>query len=247
MPTASSSSAETPRRSARIARTSRSVSSHQVPVAQPVDDLAHHELVGPPARPVRLHGGDRDPDLLVDLEPVARELRADAREQPDHLEGLARDADPAAERLPRAEQAPAHLVAEHDDAAAVLDVVARDAAPGGERHAAHRHRLRVDAAHVDAGSRAGRRRPAGSPTTPAPTSSEQLRALAQQLDVVQREPEVAAVDGGREVLARRGRPRPRPCSCRRLKKPRSSMAVHAHAPADQEDHRRGAPDRARRA
>ena len=86
---------------------------HQVPIAQPVDDLAHHELVGPPARPVRLHGADRDPGVLVDLEAVARELRPDVREQPHHLEGLARDPHPAPEAPFDAEQAAAHLVAEH--------------------------------------------------------------------------------------------------------------------------------------
>ena len=213
---------------------------HQMPVAQPVDDLAHHEFVGPPTRPVRLQGADRDPGVLVDLETVARELRADVREQPHHLEGLARDPHPAPEAPFDAEQAAAHLVAQHDDAAVVLDVLARDASPGGERHAAHRHRLRVEPAHVDVDRARAEGRREHLPGLRA-DQLRQLRAAAQELDVVDRPPQVAAVHGGRELLAHAAGPHLAHVLAG-LEEAALEHRGHALAPADQEDHGGGAPD-----
>ncbi|MCX5738786.1 MAG: hypothetical protein NTZ61_09875, partial [Proteobacteria bacterium] len=117
-------------------------------VAHPVDDVRNHRLVGPEAREQRLHRRERRPDLFVDQHAVLVQLEPDRREQTDHLERFALDADPGADAFARSQQQAPHFVAEQHHAAAVLDVAVRDAATGGERHATDLDRLGVHAAQI---------------------------------------------------------------------------------------------------
>jgi len=163
------------------------------------DQHADDRFVDPGIGEDRDMGRQRDPDLIVDLVARASELGADAAQDAHHLKGGTVDPNPASDMSLHAQQFSSDVVSEHHDPPPQIDIALPEGATSGQRCPTNRDAVGFDAADLGVERTLSERDRAVSDGLAGDVLWES-RTSSERLDVFERVPERATIDGRCEIF-----------------------------------------------